>query len=290
MSALRQQNLVRKGLDLGFDLSGELVRNLALSKGGPVELVGVVPPGTFTVVVKGMVTNYRDQAIPGALATVGDEKVMVRARELEGLLQPAAGDYLEEVDGFVRRRIIAALLDPTASFWMFQARRLQESLTGRVGLRLFAKAELEWFAAAARVELFATGTLQIDPVLSGNALLNLGASGSLTGSVNLAANVLLETGGTATLTLPVITSFVLVGPTTVATGQTVQYTATLYYADGSTVVPTYPSWGNNGHLTFISAANPATLQGQSPGSTFLQAVIMYDGTVYYSNYLYITVT
>ena len=64
MSALRQQNLVRKGLDLGFDLSGELVRNLALSKGGPVELVGVVPPGTFTVVVKGMVTNYRDQAIP----------------------------------------------------------------------------------------------------------------------------------------------------------------------------------------------------------------------------------
>ena len=291
MSALNQQYLVRKGLDLGFDLGGELVRNLSLSKGAAGDLVGVVPPGTFTVVVKGMVTNYRDQAIPGALALVGDEKIMVRAAELEALMQPAAGDYLEEVSGFVRRRIVAALLDPTASFWMFQTRRLEDSLIGRTTLTFSTNADLNWFEGTTLFEMFATATLQIDPTLAVNALLELAVSGSLAGSLSLDGSASLALNAAATtLTLPVPSSFVVSGPTTLATGQTVQYTATLYYPDGSTVVPPYPSWGTNGHLYFIAASNPSTVQGQSPGSTWMQAAILYGGIVYQSNYLSVTVT
>lgn len=107
----------------------------------------------------------------------------------------------------------------------------------------------------------------------------LGSTSSL--SLNAAA---------ITLTLPVASAFVVTGPGTVATGQTVQYTATLYYPDGSTVVPPYPTWGTNGHLNFIAASNPSTVQGQSPGSTWMQAAILYGGVVYQSNYLSITVT
>jgi len=290
MSALNQQSLVRKGLDLGFDLGGELVRNLSLSKGAAGDLVGVVPPGTFTVVVKGMVTNYRDQAIPGALALVGDEKIMVRAAELETLMVPAAGDYLEEVSGFVRRRIIAALLDPTASFWMFQTRRLEDSLIARATLTFGTDADLNWFEASALVEMFASATLQIDPTFAGNALLELVASGSLVGSLSVEGTASLSLSALAALTVPITATFVVTGPTTIATGQTVQYTATLHYSDGSTVVPPTPTWASDAHLYISYPGNPATVSGQSAGSTTLSAGVYYGGVIYQSNYLSITVT
>jgi hypothetical protein len=291
MSALQQQKLVRKGLDLGFDLGGELVRNLSLSKGPAGDLVGVVPPGTFTVAVKGMVTNYRDQAIPGALALVGDEKIMVRAAELEALMVPAAGDYLEEVSGFVRRRIVAALLDPTASFWMFQTRRLDDSLIARVTLTFGAGAELSWFEASALFEMFASGTLQIDPTFAGSASLDLAASASLSGDLTLEATANLALDATATtLTVPAAPYFLLTGPSTIANGQSAQYTATLYYSDGSSVIPPFPTWAYSGHIYVSMGSNPATVLAQSVGASTLQAAAYYGGVVYQSNYLAVTVT
>lgn len=121
MSAIPLKRMVRRGLDLGFALGAEIVKDLALLKEGWGG--GLVPPGSLRVLVKGMVTNYRSGDIDGTVVRVGDEKVILRTWELAGVLRPAAGDYLEEVSGFIRWLIIAARQDPTESLWTLQARR-----------------------------------------------------------------------------------------------------------------------------------------------------------------------
>ncbi len=288
MSTLRQQTLVRKGLDLGFDLGAELVWNLALSKGGPVELVGVAPPGTFTVAVRGMVTNLRDKDIAGAIVVVGDEKVLVRSRELDGLLQPAAGDYLEELDGFLRRRIIAAVLDPTASFWTFQTRRLADSLLGRASLTFNAETDLDWWSGSTQMVFVAAAGLQMDVALTGSAQLSFQANGSMDWPQDLAGAASLALGTTADLNIPVQTTFVLTGPTSFGLGQSVQYTATLHFPDGSTALPGV-TWGSNGRLYFVNANNPVTVQGTSQGTTMLMASTYYNSIFYNSNSISITI-
>jgi hypothetical protein len=121
MGAVPLKKLVRNGLDLGFDLGAEIVKDLALIKEGLG--AALVPAGSLRVVLKGMVTNYRSRDIDGTAVQVGDEKVLLRAWELAGVLHPMAGDVLEEVSGFLRWVIIAARRDPTGSFWTIQARR-----------------------------------------------------------------------------------------------------------------------------------------------------------------------
>lgn len=54
---------------------------------------------------------------------VGDERLIVRARELQDVPLPGAGDYLIEVLTGLRREVIAARLDPTGTFWTIQSRR-----------------------------------------------------------------------------------------------------------------------------------------------------------------------
>lgn len=122
MSAIPLKKLVSNGLDLGFELGAEIVKDLALLKEGLGASV-LQPPGSMRVVIKGMITNYRSRDIDGTTVRVGDEKVLVREKELAGLLHPMAGDTLEEVSGFLRWIIIAARMDPTASFWTLQTRR-----------------------------------------------------------------------------------------------------------------------------------------------------------------------
>ena len=89
---------------------------------------------------------------------------------------------------------------------------------------------------------------------------------------------------------PITATFVLTGPSTLATGQSGTYTATLYYSDGSTVVPPTPTWGHDSHLYISNPNNPATVVGQYAGSTTLTAGVYYGGVIYQSNYLSITVT
>lgn len=76
-----------------------------------------------TAAVKALVGRYRSGDIDGSSVQVGDERLIVRARELQDVPLPGAGDYLIEVLTGLRREVIAARLDPTGTFWTIQSRR-----------------------------------------------------------------------------------------------------------------------------------------------------------------------
>lgn len=145
MSAIPLKRIVRRGLDIGFELGAEIVKDLALLKEG-LGGGGLVPLGSMRVLVKGMVTNYRSRDIDGTVVRVNDEKVLLRTWELAGVLHPVAGDYLEEVSGFIRWLIIAARMDPTESFWTIQARREEGEDWGDLTAY---RSEMDWGGLAA---------------------------------------------------------------------------------------------------------------------------------------------
>ena len=171
---------------------------------------------------------------------------------------------------------------------MFQARRLAESLTGRAALTFDAATDLDWWSGATQMVFTANAGLQMDVALAGNALLGLAANGSMDWPLDLAGAATLALGGNADLQIPVQTTFVLTGPTSIPFSQSVQYTATLHFPDGSTAMPGV-TWGSNGHLYFVNGGNPVTVQGSSYGSTTLAAATSYGGLFYNSNTLSITI-
>ena len=75
------------------------------------------------VTVRALVLNYHSGDIDGTVVKVGDEKVLIRSRELAGMINPQPGDVLEETHGAIVRDVIAARQDATESFWTLQTRR-----------------------------------------------------------------------------------------------------------------------------------------------------------------------
>ena len=75
------------------------------------------------VTVHALVLNYQSGDIDGTVVKVGDEKVLIRSRELAGMINPEPGDGLEETHGAIVRDVIAARQDATESFWTLQTRR-----------------------------------------------------------------------------------------------------------------------------------------------------------------------
>ena len=60
----------------------------------------------------------------GTIILPGDEKVLIRARELASVTEPRAGDYLEETTSGQRRDVVVVQLDLTRQIWTLFARKV----------------------------------------------------------------------------------------------------------------------------------------------------------------------
>jgi hypothetical protein len=294
MSGIAISKLVRQGLNLGFGLGSELVKPLSLGKGNLANDDSVFPPGALLVPVNGLVTNFNTSAIPGSAVVVGDERVMVRAAELAGVLSPGAGDYLEDPGGILRRKVIAALKDPTDSFWIFQTRRLLSSERGNGVLVLQGTANL--LAHQAEVRTNATLTLNanalmlVDIFLLGQGQVKLIVSAAdLAGLTHLTSGAGITFGASASLYFASESYLEVTGPESLALWEDGYYTATLHHPDGSTETPEWPTWTQTEHLGLLGSANPGHFMGVEAGSGWVLAAITVDGHSY-NDYCYITVT
>ena len=102
------KNIVRRGLETAFALAENIVKELTLTKQEAAPYTGFVFPDSVHVTVRALVLNYQSGDIDGTVVKVGDEKVLIRSRELAGMINPQAGDLLEETHGAIVRDVIAA--------------------------------------------------------------------------------------------------------------------------------------------------------------------------------------
>jgi len=117
------KRIVRDALDTAFVIASDIVRELTLTKQESEPYTGFMFPDSVQVTVRALVLNYRSGDIDGTVVKVGDEKVLIRSRELAGIINPSAGDVIEETHGAILRDVIAARQDATESFWTLQTRR-----------------------------------------------------------------------------------------------------------------------------------------------------------------------
>jgi hypothetical protein len=123
VSAIRFRTILTRQLDRLFPRVAELVHDCVFYKTESSAGTGLLSPESLTAAVKALVGAYRSGDIDGSSVQVGDERLIIRARELESVPLPGAGDYLIEVLTGLRRDVIAARLDPTGTFWTIQGRR-----------------------------------------------------------------------------------------------------------------------------------------------------------------------
>lgn len=123
MNGIRFKAILTRQLDRLFGRVAELVRDCVFYKTESSAGTGLLSPASLTAGVKALVAAYRSGDIDGSAVQVGDERLLIRARELQDVPMPGAGDYIIEVLTGLRREVIAARLDPTGSFWTIQGRR-----------------------------------------------------------------------------------------------------------------------------------------------------------------------
>jgi hypothetical protein len=120
---LSLHNLTEANLELIFSLAGQWVQPCVFFKTESDAATGLLAASLLYAPVTAIFVPYRSSDIDGSVVLVGDEKAFVRAGELAGITAPGPGDNLVEVISGQRRVVIASRLDPTGSFWTFQARR-----------------------------------------------------------------------------------------------------------------------------------------------------------------------
>ena len=123
MNGIRFKAILTRQLDRLFERVAELVRDCVFYKTESSAGTGLLLPPSLTAGVKALVAAYRSGDIDGSSVQVGDERLLIRARELQDVPMPGAGDYVIEVLTGLRREVIAARLDPTGTFWTIQGRR-----------------------------------------------------------------------------------------------------------------------------------------------------------------------
>src|SRR5262245_54818377 len=116
-------SLVARNLELAFSLGGSLVERCLVCKVvGPLN--GLTVMANSFVYSDLLISTYRPADIGGTSVEVGDERGVGRASDLtDGAVpDPEPGDYFVNESG-IRRDIVAARLDPTGTFWVYQLRR-----------------------------------------------------------------------------------------------------------------------------------------------------------------------
>lgn len=110
---------------MAFQLAGELVRQCLYCKTVSNAGTGLVALGVTETTVEVLFADfYTQEMFTGSVILQGDEKCLIRARELSSIASPGPGDCVVEMSIGLWREIINARLDPTRTFWVLQVRRV----------------------------------------------------------------------------------------------------------------------------------------------------------------------
>ena len=123
MSGIGFNRILSRNLDRLFAIASEIVRECVFYKTESSATTGLLQPDALTATVNVIAGAYRSGDIDGSSVQVGDERLIVRAKEMVPVPMPGPGDYLIEVLTGLRRNVIAARLDVTGTFWTIQTRR-----------------------------------------------------------------------------------------------------------------------------------------------------------------------
>jgi len=116
--------LVGSALDLAWELTRSIQREGVYRRvvsTGYDPVTGNPTPVTQDIAVRFLVTAYEEP--DGVAIRMGDEKVVLRMKDLPAGLQPQADDQLVETGGPVRV-VVGVTLDPTNRALVLQTRRL----------------------------------------------------------------------------------------------------------------------------------------------------------------------
>lgn len=123
-------NIARSVVGTAFSLAGEIVASMSYFQHKPVDYnpeTGEVPivtsdPGSTVTgtTVNPIVGGYSQKETDGQTIRVGDEKLIVQASELAGIV-PIMDDYF--LAGSVKRLVLSAKLDPTGTVYIFHTRK-----------------------------------------------------------------------------------------------------------------------------------------------------------------------
>src|SRR5262245_40111924 len=112
--------LTAVNLDRIFQLAAELVQPFVFCNLN-TPFTGLTPPPPESILITLLITNYKTGDIPGARASVGDQRAVGRWSDFTnaGLPLPRPGDYLLTADGSIHE-VIASSLDPTGKVLTMQ--------------------------------------------------------------------------------------------------------------------------------------------------------------------------
>ena len=116
--------LLQSSVAVAFGLGPNLVRPSTYYRPASfAPATGLSASVEVTAACSALVANYRPQELGTVAIQPGDEKVVVRASELTGISEPAAGDYIVEEGNSLRRDVVSARLDHSGLLWIFQTTR-----------------------------------------------------------------------------------------------------------------------------------------------------------------------
>ena len=123
MSGIRFNHILSRNMDRLFVIAAEIVRECVFYKTQSSAGTGLLEPGALSSTIKMIAGAYRSGDIDGSSVQIGDERLIIRAKDLSLIPMPGPDDYLIETLTGLRRNVIAARLDVTGTFWTIQARR-----------------------------------------------------------------------------------------------------------------------------------------------------------------------
>ena len=91
---------------------------------GQVVVAGTYYRGATNATVAMIVMPINPAMADGTTILPGDEKVLIQAKDLTGLTEPRAGDYVVETVSGLRRDVVVAQQDMTRQLWTFFARKV----------------------------------------------------------------------------------------------------------------------------------------------------------------------
>lgn len=121
--------IARKSVDLAWSLIPDTliyVRYIKITGYAVDPVLGTTSTETDSAEVWAVIAGYSASEIDGNNIKFGDERILIRAKDLEGYItDPAPGDTISLVGVLppVLREVQAAKLDAARSLWEFQTRR-----------------------------------------------------------------------------------------------------------------------------------------------------------------------
>ena len=108
-----------------FNLGPELVRACTYYRPASfAPATGLSPVAESTAGCSAFIAPFRPQELGTVSIQPGDEKVIIRAAELDSISSPAPGDYLVESANSLRRDVATVpRLDPSGLLWTFHCVR-----------------------------------------------------------------------------------------------------------------------------------------------------------------------